>query len=87
MVRKLLLQFLLLALPFITYFIYVKLSRRTEKGESPWQGAPWFWLLSGGLALSIAGAVGLAVTSGSPPDARYVPSELQEGEIVPGRLE
>jgi len=87
MLRKLLLQLLLLALPFITYFLYVKLTRRLGKGESPWQGAPWFWLLSCGLVLSIIGAVALAVTSGYPPDTHYVPSTMKGGVIVPGRFE
>ena len=87
MVRKLLLQFLLLALPFVAYFIYLKLSGRGEGGESPWRGAPWFWLVCSGLALSIAGAVALAVTSGSPPGSKYVPSVTKDGEIVPGHFE
>lgn len=87
MVRKLLLQFLLLALPFIAYLVYVTLSRRAKGSGSAWQGAPWFWLFSSGLTLSIIGAVILAVISGSPPEAHYVPSVTKDGKIVPGRFE
>ena len=84
MTRKLLLQLFLLALPFITYFIYVKLSRR--QGDT-WTGSPWFWLVASGLSLAAAGAVVLALGFGGDPGDTYVSPTMKDGVVVPGRFE
>lgn len=87
MLRKLLLQLLLLALPFITYFAYVKLSRRVGQGQGPWHGAPWFWLIVSGLVLSIIGALALITLGGAEPGAKYVPPDWKGGKVIPGHFD
>jgi len=86
MARKLLLQLFLLALPFITYYIYARLARRAAAKGGTWTGAPWFWLTASGLGLSIAGAVVLAVGFGGSPGDAYVSATMKDGAVVPGHF-
>lgn len=86
MLRKILLDLFLLALPFLIYAAFVKLGRRAEAKGGIWAEAPWFWLFSSGLALSITAAVLFVVFDGSEPGSVYVPAVVEDGEIVPGRF-
>jgi hypothetical protein len=87
MARKILLDLFLLALPFLIYIAYVKLGRRAQAEGGIWTGAPWFWLFSSGLMLTIAAAVLLVVFDGSEPGSAYLPAVVEDGRIVPGRFE
>ncbi len=86
MLRKILLDIFLLALPFMVYAAYVKFGRKAQAEGGIWTGAPWFWLASSGLALTIVAAVLLVVFDGSEPGSPYLPAEVEDGEIVPGRF-
>jgi hypothetical protein len=82
MSRLLLLQLLLIALPFIVYFAAMWIGRRT--GAQP--AVPWFALLSSGLALSLAAAVTMALGFGGESGGDYVAATVKDGTVVPGHF-
>ena len=57
MARTILFSLILIALPFVTYAIYVSAVRRSEARGEAWRQAPWYWVVSSGHLLSIAGTV------------------------------
>lgn len=87
MISKLLIHSLPLLLPFAAYATYIVLSKRASAQGGVWTDAPWYWLVSTGLAFVIAGFVVAASIGGAPPGSSYVPAEYKDGEIVPGRFE
>lgn len=84
MIRKLLVTVLPFLLPFAGYAVYVVLSRRAAARGRRWEDAPWYWLVSAGLACVIISLGALALTSGAPPGSTYQPARLEDGKIVPG---
>ena len=90
MLRVVLQQLLLFLLPIAVYLAYALWQRRRARraGVEPAGLAegPWFWLIIGGLALSIAGFVTLGVST----DGRslsYEPAHIENGRVVPGKIE
>jgi hypothetical protein len=85
MSRLLLLQLLLIALPFIVYFAAMWIGRRTVgRGARP--AVPWFALLSSGLALSLAAALAMALGFGGESSGNYVAATVKDGTVVPGHF-
>lgn len=92
MLRKLLLYVLPFLLPLVAYGIWLAFARRKARlagsGALPgWQEAPWTWLLIAGFGLLILGFASLALFGNDTPGGRYVPPQVIDGEIVPGRFE
>lgn len=86
MVRVFILHLLLFLLPFITYGLWLWLSKRnTEPGR--WSAKPMAWLTLVGLILVITGLVGMASFDHAPDGANWRPSEMRDGVFVPGRYE
>ncbi len=88
---RILLQYLLpLLLPAAAYFGWVWLARRTGKGQTdgltPLQEGPWFWLVTAGLALMVAGLVFTALTGQGQMEGTYEPPRLEGGRVVPGTV-
>ncbi len=48
------------------------------------RGAPWVWLAASGLVLGVASLGAVAIFSGAPPGARYVPAHVEDGDVAPG---
>ncbi|MFQ5984728.1 MAG: DUF6111 family protein [Alphaproteobacteria bacterium] len=92
MLRKLLLYVLPFLLPLVAYGVWLAFARRKARlagsGALPrWQEAPWTWLLIAGFGLLILGFASLALFGNGAPGGRYVPPQVIDGEIVPGRFE
>jgi hypothetical protein len=85
MLRVILFNLLLFAVPFAGYAAYVWLRRRAVVG-GVFDDAPIVWLAAAGLVLVIAGFAVFGVISGSEPDGVYVPPYMEDGRIVPGRI-
>lgn len=91
--RRTLLQYVLpLVLPLVVYGVWLAVARHRARkagvAEVPdWHGAPWTWLLVAGIGLVCVGFVILAFQDGAPPDAKYIPPQFIDGEIVPGHME
>ncbi|MGF1641454.1 MAG: hypothetical protein ACFCUO_10950 [Rhodospirillales bacterium] len=87
---RLIFQYLLpLFLPAIAFLLWAWLSRqRHEKGfAGRIQEGPWPWLIAGGVVLVAAGLTWTALTSGGDATGRYVAPRLEDGRIIPGRIE
>ncbi|MEP0069400.1 DUF6111 family protein [Pyruvatibacter sp.] len=89
MLRIVLIQLLLFAIPFIVWALYVLMvQRRSLASGGAFNDAPIAWLLGAGTAMVAAGLVYLAVFSGTPAgEGQYVPPRLENGQIVPGHIE
>jgi hypothetical protein len=87
MARVIALELLLFLLPFVIYGFYLYFTRLDPLKRESWEHSPIYWLVIGGLLLTIAGFVLTATFTGAPPGATYKPAELQDGHIQPGNIE
>ena len=88
---RIVLQFLLLLmLPAALYFGWLWLARRTGRGPAggatPLQDGPWFWLVTAGLALMVAGLVFTALIGQGHVEGTYEPPRFEGGRVVPGTV-
>jgi Family of unknown function (DUF6111) len=87
MVRIVIQQLLLFLLPIAVYLGYAlwqrERARRAGTDVVGLEQGPWFWLIAGGLILSIAGFVVLGASKGVRPTS-YVPAHIENGKVVPG---
>lgn len=86
MIRFLLQYLLPLLLPTLLWFGWMWL---TQKGKEPraLREGPWVWLIGSGIVLMGAALVATAFMTGSEPGGKYVPPYMEDGKIVPGRVE
>src|SRR3954470_346239 len=88
MLTKLLTVVLPLVLPTLVYIAYMAVERRkAASGGAPvpwWVGAPWTWLISGGVFLAAIVLFTLALTSGFDTSSTYHPARLIDGHIIQG---
>lgn len=86
MIRIVLINLLLLLLPFIIYFIYVYLFMKVT-GEYPARTTPVLVLFATGVMLMIGAVLYFIQFSGGKPGQIYSPPVLENGEIRPGKLQ
>ena len=90
MVRVVIQQLVLFLLPIAAYLVYALWQRRRARraGVDPigLEKGPWFWLVIGGLALSIAGFVTLGVST-TGRSVGYEPARIEDGRVVPGQIQ
>ena len=85
MIRLMLLRGLLVALPFVAWYVYASVLRRTGR-EPP--RAPYAWLFLGGMALMASSLFATALLGDEHTDDVYVPAEVREdGRVLPPRYE
>ena len=78
---RILLQYVLpLALPFVVYLIYARLTHRA----GGLAGAPLIGLTAAGVALTALSLAAWTLLSGSEPGETYVPARFEDGELLPG---
>jgi hypothetical protein len=86
MVHKLLFHLVPFLLPFIAYGLYLFATRRArEKGQTFDEGS-WYWLFSTGLVLTIISLIAVWAVTGDPAGGDYMAPHVQEGKMVPGRI-
>ena len=64
-----------------------KRAKALGTGNPKARDAPWSIMLMSGLAVMILAMVILGVWSGEKPGGTYLPPHVENGEIVPGRVE
>ena len=89
MLRKLLTVVLPLMLPTLIYMAYMMIERRKAAASgggsvSWWVGAPWVWLISGGVLLAAISLVTVALTGGFDTSGTYHPARLIDGRVIEG---
>jgi hypothetical protein len=85
MLRKLITIVLPIVLPFVVYWIALKLDqRRRAEGEVPrWEKTPWVLLSLCAAVLLCASLFWFRTHSGVLPGTKLVPPSLVNGQIVP----
>ena len=80
-----------LLLPALLYVLYLVVSRKVMAGKGEFAEAlrrmPWLWLLGGGLLLVGVALAIYSLTTGSETHRPYVPPHVEDGRVVPGRVE
>jgi hypothetical protein len=80
-----------IVLPALLYALWMTAERRRVEaggGDKPrWVDAPWVWLLALGLFFAGLLAVAISVFGGGSGSGVYVPPSVQDGQVVPGRIQ
>lgn len=89
MLKNLLTVVLPLMLPTLIYMAYAMFGRRKTAAlegarASWWTGAPWTWLVTGGVVLAAAVLVTVALTGGFDTSGTYHPARLIDGRVIEG---
>lgn len=87
MIRVILINLLLFLMPFIVYFAYVYLIGRGRKPDEPITMTPIFVLFAIGLVLMMGAIVYFIQFETGRPGQRYIPPQVEDGVLQPGRLE
>ena len=83
LLRIVLSRLVLLALPFVVWFVWREIARRSGR---PMGATPWAWLAAVGAALFALSLMAGAVFHDDNRAKVYVPAEASgDGRIVPGR--
>ncbi len=80
-----------LLLPTAIYLLWVAWRRRAAASGRPgpvpeWTEGPWFWLILGGIALSLLAFVVTGLSWGHAPGLVYHPAQVINGRILPGHF-
>ena len=72
--------------PFAAYALWLRLRSQTAPDIDAWSHTRVATLTLAGLAVAIAGVLALGLSSGRHLGA-YVPAHVENGQLVPGRIE
>lgn len=87
MLRVILINIVLFALPLAFYAAYFYVSERNKNSvEIEWKNMPISILLQIGLALIVAGMLITAYVSGDDAGGTYLPARMENGKLVPGEV-
>ncbi|KAA2236404.1 DUF6111 family protein [Salinarimonas soli] len=75
---------LLFLAPFLLFAGYLVIRRRSPFQVAAWEGSV-SWLVVAGLALAVGAFVVTGITAERETGA-YVPSHLENGQVVPGQF-
>lgn len=85
MLRALALRSLLVAAPFVAWFIWRAVARRTGR---PMGATPWAWLVAAAGFLLGLSLIATAVFHEDNRGETYVPAEVEaDGRVAPGHFE
>lgn len=74
--RLIFLQVCLFLLPFLLFWLWVKVSQRVDIPR------PTFWLVLTGLVLAGLGFLVVGSTGGQAPGSDYVPARVEDGRLI-----
>lgn len=89
---RILIEYVLpLVLPSVLYVVWWQVygRRAAAVGGTPalLREGPWFWLILAGLGLAAAALIVGALVGGDAPGGTYIAPRLEDGRVVPGRVE
>ncbi len=91
MLRTTLFHVALLLAPAVLFFLYLVIARKVRLSKSEFaktlRDLPWPWLLGAGLALMAASLVVFSLSTGEDREGTYVPPHLEDGKVVPAKVE
>jgi len=85
LLRVILLRALLIALPFVVWFLWAWQAKRSGR---PMGSTPWAWLVAAGTALFALSLLGSVVFHTDNRRDTYVPGDVTPGgSVTPGHFE
>ncbi|MFZ5914280.1 MAG: DUF6111 family protein [Pseudomonadota bacterium] len=87
MLRLILLNLFLFLLPTALFAAYVYIKGRGKGGETGPDSLPLRILLPAGLGLIMIGMLITAYAGGEDPSGTYVPARMENGKLVPGKVD
>ncbi len=84
MIRPVLSELLLFALPFVLYAVFLWATRAGVMDPESWPVSRLVTLAIVSFALVIGSFIYFANYTGAPPGSRYVPAHVEDGKFVPG---
>lgn len=86
MIRPVLTEIALFALPFVLYALFLLATRSAVVDPQFWSLPILGWLTISALVLVVGSFVVIAQFSGSPPGSTYVPAHVEDGKFVPAQI-
>jgi heme/copper-type cytochrome/quinol oxidase subunit 3 len=86
MIRPVLSEILLFALPFVLYAVFLWATRAGVMDPESWPVSRLVTLAILSFALVIGSFIYFANYTGAPPGSRYVPAHIEDGKFVPGQV-
>ncbi len=84
LLRIVLARALLIAAPFVVWWVWREVARRTGR---PMGSTPWAWLVAAGAVLVGLSLMATAVLHPDNRGAAYVPAQTRpDGSVAPGRF-
>ncbi|MFP6777117.1 MAG: DUF6111 family protein [Alphaproteobacteria bacterium] len=91
MLRTAIFHIVLLMAPAVLFMMYLVIARKVRLSKSDTakmlRELPWPWLLGIGIALMAASLVVLSMSSGEDRGGNYVPPHMEDGQVVPAKVE
>ena len=91
MLRTAIFHIILLMAPAVLFMMYLVIARKVRLSKSDTakmlRELPWPWLLGIGIALMAASLVVLSMSSGEDRGCNYVPPHMEDGQVVPAKVE
>jgi hypothetical protein len=87
MIRPVLTELALFLTPFLVYAIFLWATRAGVLDVAHWSLSRLAWLAIAALVLMIGSFVVLAHFSGSRPGGTYTPAHIENGVLVPEKVE
>ena len=84
MIRPVLTEIVLFALPFVLYAMFLWATREHVFDPQSWSVTRIVWLTAAAFALMIGSFVVFAQFGGVPIGSTYVPAHIEDGKLVPG---
>jgi hypothetical protein len=86
MVRPVLTEIILFALPFVLYVVFLWATKAGVLQPESWPLARIVWLAVAALVLILGSFLYFAHFSGAPVGSEYVPAHMENGTFVPGTI-
>lgn len=86
MIRPVLTELLLLAVPFAAYALFLWATQRGGVlDRANWPISRVIWLVAAAVVLFIGSIAVLTHWGSAPPGSTYIPAHMENGKLVPGR--
>jgi heme/copper-type cytochrome/quinol oxidase subunit 3 len=86
MIRPVLSELLLFALPFVLYAVFLWATRAGVMDPESWPVSRLITLAIMSFLLVIGSFIYFANYTGAPPGSTYVPAHIEDGKFVPGQV-
>jgi hypothetical protein len=87
MIRPILTELALFVVPFLAYAIFLLATRAGVLDPASWPPRILAFLTIAALVLMLGSFVVIAHFSGASPGSTYVPAHIEDGRLVPGRVQ